>query len=308
MQTKSVLNGKTINLTGDNTIIKSTNFNVDTSGNMTCKNATVTGNVTASNGKIAGYTINGNMLVGANVGISGKSGEGWAFWAGSNDAGSAPFKVGHDGSVYASNANIQGTVVSKNGTFTGGNISLSGGTIDNPKLQVVSSSSSSTKASIAPDAIRIGSGSVYLSFSSGILNIRNDNSSFQMLASSSRINAGVDNFYVTGTVHANAYNYDSLESLKKNIKKYNKNVLDIIKNGEIYEFNFKTEDNKIKKHIGFVIPDEGGNFYTPPEVLAQDGMGIDSYNMTSILWKAVQEQQEQIEQMKNEIKELKGER
>lgn len=43
MQTKSVSNGKTINLTSDNTIIKSTNFNVDKDGNMTCNNADITG-------------------------------------------------------------------------------------------------------------------------------------------------------------------------------------------------------------------------------------------------------------------------
>lgn len=43
MQTKSVLSGKTINLTSDNTTIKSTNFNVDKDGNMTCNNANVTG-------------------------------------------------------------------------------------------------------------------------------------------------------------------------------------------------------------------------------------------------------------------------
>lgn len=218
-------------------------------------------------------------------------------------------KINLNGAVTA-NQNFKiktdGSMEAKNGTFTGGNISLTGGTIDNPRLQVVSSSSSSTKASIAPDAIRVGSGSTYLSFSSGILNIRNNSSYIQMLASSSRINAGVNDFYVIGTVHANEYNYDSLESIKKNIKKYKKSVLGIIKNGEIYEFNFKTEDDKEKKHIGFVIPDRGGDFYTPEEVLAQDKKGIDAYNMTSILWKAVQEQQEQMEEMKKEIEELKG--
>ena len=41
--TKSVLNGKNINLTGDNTIITSNNFNVDKDGNMQCSNATITG-------------------------------------------------------------------------------------------------------------------------------------------------------------------------------------------------------------------------------------------------------------------------
>ena len=45
-QTKSVLNGKNINLTGDNTIITSNNFNVDKDGNMSCSNANITnGNV-----------------------------------------------------------------------------------------------------------------------------------------------------------------------------------------------------------------------------------------------------------------------
>ena len=39
MQIKSVLNGKEINLTGDNATIKSNNFNVDKDGNMTCKKA-----------------------------------------------------------------------------------------------------------------------------------------------------------------------------------------------------------------------------------------------------------------------------
>ena len=56
MQVKSALNGKTINLTGDNTIIKSTNFNVDKDGNTTCKNLTATG------GTIGTWTINNQGL------------------------------------------------------------------------------------------------------------------------------------------------------------------------------------------------------------------------------------------------------
>lgn len=51
MQTKSVSNGKEINLTGDNTIIKSNNFNVDKNGDMTCNNANMK-NATIDGGKI----------------------------------------------------------------------------------------------------------------------------------------------------------------------------------------------------------------------------------------------------------------
>lgn len=98
----------------------------------------------------------------------------------------------------------------------------------------------------------------------------------------------------------------SKESKKKNIEKYINNCLDVIKNSEIYTYNFKTETDEDKKHIGFVIGDEGGSYKTPEEVISSNGEGIDTYSMTSILWKAVQEQQEIIEQMQNEIKELKG--
>lgn len=57
MQIKSVLNGKEINLTGDNATIKSNNFNVDKDGNMTCSNATISGSVTSSNVTITGGTV-----------------------------------------------------------------------------------------------------------------------------------------------------------------------------------------------------------------------------------------------------------
>ena len=97
----------------------------------------------------------------------------------------------------------------------------------------------------------------------------------------------------------------SKESAKKNIELYNENALDIVKQSEIYEYNFKFEEDDDKKHIGFVIGDLGGNYKTPDEVMSKDREGIEQYNMTSILWKAVQEQQELIEQMQKEIKELK---
>ena len=92
-------------------------FRVAHDGSFVASNATISGKVTATSGKIAGYTISGNMLVGNSVGISGKSGEGWAFWAGSNTAGSAPFRVGHEGALYATNAHISGVVTATSGTF-----------------------------------------------------------------------------------------------------------------------------------------------------------------------------------------------
>ena len=98
----------------------------------------------------------------------------------------------------------------------------------------------------------------------------------------------------------------SRESLKKNIEDYIENALDIVNQSKIYTYNFKTENDDDKKHIGFVIPDEGGDYKTPNEVISANEKGIDTYTMTSILWKAVQEQQEIIEQLQQQINELKG--
>lgn len=72
--------------------------------------AHITGEITAKTGKIAGYTIEGNVLKGENVGMCGVDGDGYAFWAGSSTGSTAPFRVGHNGSLVATSATITGTI------------------------------------------------------------------------------------------------------------------------------------------------------------------------------------------------------
>lgn len=93
-------------------------FIVKYDGSLIATKASITGSITATSGKIAGYTISGNQLIGSNVGMSGLSGEGYAFWAGSDTPGSAPFRVGHNGALVCSNATITG------GTINGTTINL----------------------------------------------------------------------------------------------------------------------------------------------------------------------------------------
>lgn len=111
-----------------------------------------------------------------------------------------------------------------------------------------------------------------------------------------------------GNVNALTVTQRSKESIKKNIKLYNGNALELIKNSEIYEYNYKNEKDGEKKHIGFVIPDIGGNYKTPKEVISANKEGIEQYNMTSILWKAVQDQQKIIDELQTEIRNMKGEK
>lgn len=112
----------------------------------------------------------------------------------------------------------------------------------------------------------------------------------------------------TGEVFADSLKYKtlsqySLENLKKNIRKYDKEALKIVKSGNIYSYNFKTEKDTDKKHIGFII---GSKYKTSTEILTEKGDGIDMYSMCSLMWKAIQELSEKVEQLQKEVKELKG--
>ncbi len=95
----------------------------------------------------------------------------------------------------------------------------------------------------------------------------------------------------------------SLESIKKNISESDINALEIIKNAKIYTYNLKTEKDTDKKHIGFVI---GDKYKTPEEVIAKSGDGIDTYTMSSIMWKALQEINSENEKLKQRIEELEA--
>lgn len=104
--------------------------------------------------------------------------------------------------------------------------------------------------------------------------------------------------YVSGIAFVN----NSRVETKKNIKKYKKKALNEIINTDIYSFNYNVEGDKSKKHIGFII---GDKYRCSEEILAQDKennkIGADIYSMVSLAYKAIQEQQEQIEELKSII-------
>lgn len=59
---------------------------------------------------IGGFKISKYKITNDAIGICSTAGQEWAFWAGASSGGNAPFHVGHDGSLYASKANITGTI------------------------------------------------------------------------------------------------------------------------------------------------------------------------------------------------------
>lgn len=108
--------------------------------------------------------------------------------------------------------------------------------------------------------------------------------------------------YVGGThITTPVLNQTSLAEQKKNFEKL-ENALEIIKNVDIYKYNLKNEKDGTKKHIGFVI---GDKYRYSKELTSQENDGVDLYSLASCCLKGIKEQQEQIEQLKNELKEIK---
>lgn len=85
-------------------------FRVGHNGVLIATNATINGNVTATSGTIGGFKISKYKITNDAIGICSTSGQEWAFWAGASSGGNAPFHVGHNGNLYASKANITGTI------------------------------------------------------------------------------------------------------------------------------------------------------------------------------------------------------
>jgi hypothetical protein len=109
--------------------------------------------------------------------------------------------------------------------------------------------------------------------------------------------------YVKGYVSGSDIINRSLESIKKDIKKPNFNATKEVMNTDIYEYLLKEEKDN-KKHLGVII---GDKYKCSDRIINKQKDGISIYSMTSILWKAFQEQQEEIEELKKEIEKLRKE-
>lgn len=92
-------------------------------------------------------------------------------------------------------------------------------------------------------------------------------------------------------------------SLKKYKKDFNKlsNAISIIKGTDIYKYHLKSQKTSEKKHIGLVI---GDGFKYSKDILNQNETCVDLYAMVSVCFKAIQEQQEEIDKIETRISEL----
>lgn len=102
-------------------------------------------------------------------------------------------------------------------------------------------------------------------------------------------------------VNAFGFNNISLEEKKKNFEKFN-NALKIIKNTDIYKFNYKGENDDDKKHIGLII---GKKYNYCEDITSKNNDAVDLYSMVGVCFQAIKEQQQIIEDLQKQINELK---
>jgi hypothetical protein len=110
-----------------------------------------------------------------------------------------------------------------------------------------------------------------------------------------------------GYVKAPFFNATSDRRAKENIRKSDFSALSIVNSLPIYTFNYKDSD---KPSIG-VIAQEAAKFSVDDFSLVEnieatgennDYMSIKESKLIYILWKAIQEQQEEIEKLKSQLR------
>ena len=213
---------------------------------------------------------------------------------------STNFSVDENGNMTCSNADI-----------TGGEINLTSSN-ETAKLKVISSSNQNSYIEISPGFYRTfsnGNARVIISNLLGIIRLNDlTNSNIHTVVSGGLITIFNQNNTQTINLDGNTGNITcvsltqtSKEEAKKNFEKL-KSGLEIINNTDIYKYNFNDEKDTDKKHIGLVI---GDKYKYSKELTSKENDSVDIYSMVSVCFKAIQEQQEQINSLKEEIKKLK---
>lgn len=206
---------------------------------------------------------------------------------------STNFKVDKDGILTCNNANI-----------TGGNINIISESSNTPKIQI-SYPSENESIILNSHTLNIAQNGKYLAGiglapDGGVVSVSNSDGTKEGKLTPSRLT--ISNSSNTTWIEADKITTPQLvqtskEESKKNFEIF-KNALNEIKKTDIYLYNLKSESDKKKKHLGFVIGDKYNysNMITAEDEQGHE-IGVDNYSMTSLCLQAIKEQQEQIETM-----------
>ena len=194
------------------------------------------------------------------------------------------FNVDKYGNMSCSNANISGSINATSGKV--GDFTIENGSITGDNQ------SSGSYINIDPYQMVFRKREGSTIYALGQISVFDTNTQVDFI----RADGNSSKLYVN-EVTADNYNYFSLKERKKNFEKYT-NALETLKKIDIYKYNLKNEDDKDKKHIGFVI---GEDFNYSKDVTSRNNDGVNIYSFVSLCCQAIKEQQEEIEKLRKEI-------
>ncbi len=307
-------NGIALGAAGENA--QGSAFKVSEAGELVARNASIKGNIEATSGQIGKWYINDGAI---------KYDDQNDFYL--NNDGSVKFgkfEVSNTGNVKTEGIQIAG------GQFSKGSIVLEGSNEECKNGFIVGdfdftddTTFTNARNCVGKDSIiargagssgsfnytKITPGNVKVSNSAGTIKLEIDtvtanNKSIKFTSSDDSSYIGIwkgsNSAYMKATgVWAASYNNGSLESKKKNIVA-DDGCLNQILNTDIVNFNWKFEDDGDKKHVGMIIPDEGGNYHYAEKALTHDRDAVDLYSAVMMTWKALQEMQTEIDEIKGE--------
>ena len=101
-------------------------------------------------------------------------------------------------------------------------------------------------------------------------------------------------------VFANGVNVTSDRNKKRDIELYETDALNEICTTPVYTYHLDGDLDNEMKRIGIIMQE------APVDAIDLKGKGVDLYQMVTMLWKATQQQQDIINELKQEIEELKS--
>lgn len=241
-------------------------------------------------GTIGGWTITGTEIycdAGSNSCGIAKYGTSLAFWAGATYANrnGAKFRVAHNGeTIIDEYFHYSPTGWSTNDgivNFSVGGWQIKKGSWDGYPTAIYWDTEGTQKNGIATD----GPWVVWGGWNGGP-SVNTDNYKFVVTAE--------------GVCKAMSWVTGSRLEWKENIEQYNHSALAEVMKSDVYYYDLKNASKtwKQNRHIGFVI---GDGYSVSEEILNGDKGAIDMYNALAIAYKAIQEQQQEIEMLKNKL-------
>lgn len=198
------------------------NFGLSNTGVLYANNAIISGTITASSGYIGGtsntngwqittgkietqYTGTDSTTKYMGIGVNGTA---WAFYAGASTSGGSDgiFRVGHTGVLYATGAQISGTITATAGTI--GGCSISNGVLQIGSANITGTLTGKTISSSSISGTSISGGTISgatitSTYGSNTLTINGANINFNTTAST--VNSYGINFSVSGSSKCGLY-------------------------------------------------------------------------------------------------------